>query len=91
MLQTKNMANQTIAEKRKILNISLPAKLYFEVEKLAKKESKTKAELSRELLRQYIDEEKRWSEIRALGRATAKEFGIKNEDDVERIIDEIRQ
>jgi len=74
--------------KRKILNISLPNRLYAEVEKLAKRETKTKAEFAREILRQYIESQRRWREIRKWGRATTKELGIKSERDVERIIDE---
>lgn len=75
---------------RKILNISLPSRLYFEVERFARKEAKTKAEFTREVLRQYLKREKEWAEIYKLGERTAKKFGIKNEDDVERIVDEIR-
>ena len=79
------MSTQT---KRKILNISLPNQLYAEVEKLAKRETKTKAEFTREVLRQYIESQRRWREIRKWGRATAKKLGIKSERDIERIIDE---
>ncbi len=75
---------------RKILNTSMPNKLYFEVEKWAEKEAKTKAELNRDALRQYINGRKRWQEIRKWGTETAKKFNIKNEDDVERILDEMK-
>lgn len=84
------MTNQTSTNQRKILNISLPSRLYFEVEKLARKEAKTKSELARDLFRQRLQEEKEWAEIRRWGAKTAKRLGIKNEDDVERIVDEIR-
>lgn len=83
------MASKTTSQ-RKILNISLPRKLYFEVEKIAKKEDKTKAEFARDLLRQRLQEEKEWAEIRKWGAETAKRFGIKNDDDIERIVDEVR-
>ena len=76
-----------IQTKRKILNIPLPAKLYREVTGMAKKEAKTKAEFVREMIRQYIESQRRWKEIRKWGRATAKKLGIKSERDVERIID----
>lgn len=81
----------TIKTKRKILNIPLPTPLYFEVEKLAEKEAKTKAEFARDVLRRYLEEKKRWAEIRRWGKATAKKFAIKNEDDIERIVDELRK
>ena len=46
----------TSETKRKILNISLPAGLYSEVEGLARRQVKAKGEFAREVLRQYIDE-----------------------------------
>jgi len=82
------MATQTKTQ-RKILNISLPQKLYSEIEKSAKREDKTKAELARDALRGYIESQKRWQEIRKWGTESAKRLGIKNEDDVERLLDGI--
>lgn len=87
---TKYMNGQTATKQRKILNISLPAKMYFEIERSAVREASTKAELAREAIRQYLADKRDWQKIFKLGRATAKKFGIKNEDDVERIVDEIR-
>ena len=75
---------------RKILNTSLPIQLYAEVEKWAKKRAQTKSEFVRSALSRSIQGEKNWAEIRKWGAATAKKYGIKNEDDVERIVDEIR-
>lgn len=85
------MANQTSTSQRKILNISLPPQLYYEVERVAKEEAKTKAELARELLRNYLRVKKEWKDIFKWGEAAAKRLGIKNEDDVERIVDEVRR
>ncbi|MDP2951455.1 MAG: hypothetical protein Q8N55_03665 [bacterium] len=85
------MANQTTTQPRKILNISLPAKLYSAIERSALSEAKTKAELAREAIREYLLDRKEWADIFELGKATAKKFKIKDEDDVERIISEIRQ
>lgn len=84
------MADQTIAQKRKIFNISLPLKLYEDVNKFAVQEDKTKAELVREAVREYLADRQDWAMIFKWGRSAAKKFGIKNEDDVERIVDEIR-
>ena len=53
--------------KRKILNISLPAGLYREVEKLAEEQAKAKGEFVREVLRQYVETDKRWKQIRKWG------------------------
>lgn len=82
--------NTQTSKQRKILNISLPFNLYCDVERSAQAEDKTKAELAREALREYIEDRRRWRQIRKWGKETARKFNIKNEDDIERIVDEIR-
>lgn len=67
---------------------SLPSELTREIEKLIKKERKTKNEILREALRKYV-EDKRWKEILEYGRMKAKERGIRKKD-VDRIIHEYR-
>ena len=81
----------TSETKRKILNISLPAGLYSEVEELARRQTKTKGEFAREVLRQYIEADRRWSQIKKWGQETAQRLGINDERDVERIIDECEE
>lgn len=78
------MATQTI-------NISIPKKLLDEADRVAKMESRTRSELVRQSLRNYIEERIRWARIFELGAKTAKRLGIKSEDDVDRIIHEYRQ
>ncbi|MBC8389025.1 MAG: CopG family transcriptional regulator [Actinobacteria bacterium] len=73
--------------KTKILNISLSKELYKEIENIAKGESRTKSELIREAFRQYYAN-KKWSEIRAWGNETARRFGIKDEQDIDKILHE---
>jgi metal-responsive CopG/Arc/MetJ family transcriptional regulator len=68
---------------RRILNISIPAPLYNELEAMARHEAKTKAEFAREAIRQYIEREKRWQQIREWGRQTVRELGLKGEEEVE--------
>ena len=60
-------------------------------EKIAKEESRTRSELFREALRQYIDNRERWQEIRKWGTETANEYGIKSEADVNRLVQEFRK
>ena len=74
---------------RKILNISLPSQLYVDVEKMARTETKTKAEFARNILKQYIESQKRWKEIRSWGKDTVQKLKIKNEKDIEMIIDQV--
>ncbi len=77
------MATKT---KRKILNISLPPKLYEDVEKLAEEQSKAKGEFVREVIREYVEKDRRWKQIRKWGEESAKKMGIKSERDVERLV-----
>jgi metal-responsive CopG/Arc/MetJ family transcriptional regulator len=76
---------------RKILNISIPLDLYWEIEEMAKKEYKTKGEFAREAIRQFIDKNKRWEEIREWGREAAERFGVESEEDVEKLIAQLRE
>ena len=73
----------------KTTTISLPPKLYKEVQRLARKNGMTKSELFRVALRRYQREEREWEELFAYGRRKARETGIKPED-IEDIVDEIR-
>ena len=73
--------------KTKILNISLSKELYAEIENISKGESRTKSDLIREAFRQY-SANKKWSEIRAWGDETARRFGIKDEQDIDKILHE---
>ena len=82
------MINKT---KRKILNISMSSELFNEVEKLAKEQAKAKGEFVREVIRQYIESDRRWKQIRKWGEETAKKMGIKNEMAIENIVEEYRK
>jgi len=80
-----------MARTTKIVNFSLPPEIYKEVEELAKQREISKSQILREALKQYIASERRWQQIRKWGEKTAKRLGIKNEDDVDRIIHEFRE
>lgn len=73
----------------KIWNISLPPIMAKEAESVAKKESRTKSELVREALRQYIWSSK-WKNLRSYAQKKAKELNIQ-EKDIEQIIEETRK
>ena len=74
----------------KVMTVSLPQEMFNKAEKLAKDENRTRSELFREALRQYMASRERWQEIRKWGGETAREYGIRSEEDVERLIDEFR-
>lgn len=73
----------------KIWTISLPAEIMKEAEEVAKREGRTKSELLREALRQYLWN-RRWRELQLYGAQRAKAFGL-TEEDVERLVDEYRR
>lgn len=74
------------------LTVSLPPRLYDEVERLARAENRTKSELFRDMLRVYEDyiDERRVHNLRRLGRETAEGLGIKSERDIERLVHDAR-
>lgn len=76
----------------KVMTFSLPPETARTVDRLAHKERKNKSQLIREMVEVYeqMRAEKEWQELRALGSATAKKFGIKSEKDIERIVHEVR-
>ena len=78
-------------KKRKILNISMPPELYKDVEKLAEEQAKAKGEFVREVIRQYVSTDRRWKEIRKWGEESAQRLGIKDQRDVEGILEQYRR
>ncbi|MGA1795757.1 MAG: ribbon-helix-helix protein, CopG family [bacterium] len=82
------MINKT---KRKILNISMSSELFDEVEKLAREQAKAKGEFVREVIRQYIESDRRWKQIRKWGEETAQKFGIRSDAAIENIVEEYRK
>ena len=70
--------------------VSLPPNLIREAERTAKEEDRTKSELVREALRVYI-EERRWRKLQRDTAARAEVLGLRNEDDVARLVDSGRK
>jgi len=73
----------------KVLTLSLPPEMAEQVGKFAQEEGMTRSELFREALRDYM-RKRRWEKIREYGAKKAVELGLRNEADVERLIDEYR-
>jgi predicted transcriptional regulator len=51
------------------VTISLPPELAVEVDRLAKREGRTRSELLREAFRQYAERRRRWDQLFAYGKA----------------------
>jgi CopG family transcriptional regulator / antitoxin EndoAI len=62
------------------VNISFQKRLLIDIDKLAKKERRSRSELLREAARMYIERKNRWHKIFALGQAVAKQRGMSEED-----------
>ena len=71
------------------ITISLPSDLLRETQRLAKEEDRTRSDLIREALRQYLVS-RRWQRLRQWGAETAERLGLKTEADLQRLLDEVR-
>jgi predicted transcriptional regulator len=75
----------------KIVSVSLPKDIYEQMEEFANMMKASESDIMSEARKQYMASEKRWQHIRRRGEETAKAFGIKNEDDVDKIIHDFRR
>lgn len=80
------------ARTTKTITVSLPPQTAREVDRLAKAEKKTKSQLFRDMLAVYqeVRLEKDWQRLRKLGKETKKKAGILSEEDLDRLIHEVR-
>jgi CopG family transcriptional regulator/antitoxin EndoAI len=77
-----------MARKSSILSISLPPDLALDLDSAAKQEMRSRSELVREAVRQYVLAAK-WKVLRQKAALKAVEQGLK-EEDIERLVDEER-
>lgn len=77
-----------MARRSSVLSISLPPELSSELDSVASQERRSRSELVREAVRQYILQ-LRWKTLRQKASLKAVEKGLR-EADVERLIDEER-
>ena len=83
-----------MAKKRnsRVLTVSLPPGSAEDFERIAEQEGRNRSELFREMLRVYrvYLETRSFESLQRYGAAQAARFGIKDEKDVERLIQEAR-
>ena len=72
----------------KLITISLLPDLFNQVNKIAKEENRTKSELFREAIRNYI-EEKEWQKLSRYGQVMAQRQGLQ-ENDIYKIVEDYR-
>lgn len=75
---------------QRTVTISIPPALAREVDRLARKEGRTRSELLREAFRQYATRLERWDRVFEVGELQARRDGL-TEDDVVRIIKDVRR
>ena len=77
-----------LARSTKILSFSLSPEIAADIEDLAKNERRSKSELLREMVHIYKERqaEAEWQDLFAFGEKTAKRFGIKNDDQLFKIL-----
>ncbi len=77
----------------RVLAVSVPPAAAEEFDRLAKTEGRNKSELFREMLRVYrgYRETRTFESLQRYGAARARHQGIRDEHDVERLIDEFRR
>jgi metal-responsive CopG/Arc/MetJ family transcriptional regulator len=80
-----------MSRQTKTINTSLSLDVYQSIEEIAEQKGVSRSELLRQVLSNYVVQERRWQRIYELGEKRAKELGIKDESDVEQIIHEFRQ
>ena len=76
----------------KVLAVSVPPETAEEFDRLAGAEGRNKSELFREMLRVYRSyrQTRSFESLQRYGAARARELGVRVEQDVERLIAEIR-
>ena len=65
------------------VTVSLPSELAREVDRVARAERRSRSEMFREALRQYLTRKDRWEEIFSYGEESARRSGLKEKDVVE--------
>jgi metal-responsive CopG/Arc/MetJ family transcriptional regulator len=76
--------------KASVISISFPSQLSKEVDKLAKAEHRTKSGFIQEAVRYYM-ERRRWRKLQRKISKRARAMGIETDDDIEALVDSVRE
>jgi metal-responsive CopG/Arc/MetJ family transcriptional regulator len=71
------------------ITVSLPPELLQETQRLAEAEARTRTDVIREALQEYLAS-RRWQRLRQWGAETAERLGLKTEADLQRLLDDAR-
>lgn len=72
------------------INISIPDKLLREIDKTAQNTYQSRSDVIKQASLRYIDSQRNFKLLQVDLAQKAKKLGIKNEDDIEDLIDESR-
>ena len=74
--------------KTRVISISLPEEMADQLENMSKTKGRTKTDLIKEMFKSYNETiaEKEWSDLFRFGRETAKNFKIKDEEELLKFI-----
>ena len=73
----------------KPITISLPTNILRETERIAKEEVRTRTDVIRDALNQYVAS-RRWRRLRQWGAQTAERLELKTEEDLQRLLARVR-
>ena len=73
----------------KPITISLPTDMLRETERIAKEEVRTRTDVIRDALNQYVAS-RRWRRLRQWGAQTAERLELKTEEDLQNLLDRVR-
>ena len=73
----------------KPITVSLPTDLLRETQRVAREEARTRSELIRNTLMQYLAS-RRWQRLRQWGDETGERLGLKTKADLQRLLGEVR-
>ena len=76
----------TSTRKSRILNVSVPPKMYADIENIAQLEDRTKSDLIREAFRHY-QFVRRWRLIRQWGAETAMRLDLESDEELEAFLE----
>ena len=74
----------------KVVPISLPKPLLDEIDKVAGNESRSRSEFFRQAARSYLVTRKKLDALYEYGQTQANKLGIKTEEDIEKLIGDVR-
>ncbi|MEW6246199.1 MAG: ribbon-helix-helix protein, CopG family [Nitrospirota bacterium] len=75
--------------KTKPITISLPADILRETERIAREEVRTRTDVIRDALNQYVAS-RRWRRLRQWGAQTAERLGLNTEEDLQRLLERVQ-